>query len=42
MLLFAIRRDEGRLAEIAELVELVAADDDPTLGSSRAVGRHAL
>ena len=34
VLLFAIRRDEGRLAEIADLVELVAADDDPTLGSS--------
>ncbi len=34
VLLFAIRRDEGRLAEIADLVELVAAEDDPTLGST--------
>ena len=34
VLLFAIRRDQGRLREIAELVEMVAADDDPTLGST--------
>ena len=34
VLLFAIRRDQGRLREIAELVEMVAAEDDPTLGST--------